>query len=155
MTLVYYHQAGGAYVTLVGRATITDEVVDKQAIWQPGSFKWHPRGPTDPCGACRVCGRAHRNLEHAWADCSRSYHGLMGRRANSQRQRLALRLHDPRSIVQSKIIGVNQDQSTRHCCRYSRQNVSRNGPNSAGQRSRPLTRDLTRPAAALLIRARS
>jgi general stress protein 26 len=48
LTLVYYHQAGGAYVTLVGRATIVDDVADKQAIWQPGSFKWHPGGPTDP-----------------------------------------------------------------------------------------------------------
>jgi general stress protein 26 len=47
MTLVYYHQTGGAYVTLVGRATITDDVAVKQAVWQPGSFKWHPGGPTD------------------------------------------------------------------------------------------------------------
>jgi hypothetical protein len=23
-------------------------VTFKQAIWQPGSFKWHPGGPTDP-----------------------------------------------------------------------------------------------------------
>ena len=47
MTLVYFHQAGGAYVTLVGSATIIDDVAVKQAIWQPGSFKWHPGGPTD------------------------------------------------------------------------------------------------------------
>jgi general stress protein 26 len=48
MTLVYFHQAGGAYVTLVGRARIIEDVAVKQTIWQPGSFKWHPGGPTDP-----------------------------------------------------------------------------------------------------------
>jgi general stress protein 26 len=48
MTLVYYDQAGGAYVTLVGRASIIDDVTIKQATWQPGSLKWHPGGPTDP-----------------------------------------------------------------------------------------------------------
>ena len=48
MTLVYHHQVGGAYVTLVGRASIIDDVAVKQAIWQPASFKWHPGGPTDP-----------------------------------------------------------------------------------------------------------
>jgi general stress protein 26 len=48
MTLVYHHQVGGAYVTLVGRASVIDDVTVKQAIWQPGSFKWHPGGPTDP-----------------------------------------------------------------------------------------------------------
>lgn len=48
MTLVYYHEAGGAYVTLVGRAKIIDDVGVKQAVWRPASFKWHPGGPTDP-----------------------------------------------------------------------------------------------------------
>jgi len=47
LTLAYYHQAGGAYVTLIGRARVIDDVTVKQAIWQPGSFKWHPGGPTD------------------------------------------------------------------------------------------------------------
>jgi len=47
MTLVYQHQVGGAYVTLVGRASIIDDIAVKQAIWRPGSFKWHPGGPTD------------------------------------------------------------------------------------------------------------
>src|SRR5262249_5927586 len=47
MTLVYQHQVGGAYVTLVGRARIIDDIAVKQAIWRPGSFKWHPGGPTD------------------------------------------------------------------------------------------------------------
>ena len=48
MTLVYPHQAGRAYVTLVGRASIIDGVAGKQASWQPGSFEWQPGGPTDP-----------------------------------------------------------------------------------------------------------
>jgi general stress protein 26 len=48
MTLVYYDQAGGAYVTLIGRATIIDDVAVKETIWQPASFKWHPGGPRDP-----------------------------------------------------------------------------------------------------------
>jgi general stress protein 26 len=48
MTLIYHHQVGRAYVTLVGRASIIDDVAVKQASWQPGSFKWHPGGPTDP-----------------------------------------------------------------------------------------------------------
>jgi len=48
MTLVYQHDAGGAYVSLVGRAAIIDDVDVKTAIWRPASFKWHPGGPTDP-----------------------------------------------------------------------------------------------------------
>jgi class 3 adenylate cyclase/general stress protein 26 len=48
MTLVYFHEAGGAYVTLIGRAKIIDDVTVKQAIWQPDSFQWHPGGPNDP-----------------------------------------------------------------------------------------------------------
>jgi general stress protein 26 len=48
MTLVYQHDAGGAYVTLVGRAAIIDDVAVKTAIWRPQSFKWHPGGPADP-----------------------------------------------------------------------------------------------------------
>ncbi len=47
MTLLYQNNASGAYVTLVGRATIIDDVAIKTAIWQPHSFKWHPGGPTD------------------------------------------------------------------------------------------------------------
>jgi general stress protein 26 len=48
MTLAYQLDAEGSYVTLVGRATIIDDVAVKQAIWQPHSFRWHPGGPTDP-----------------------------------------------------------------------------------------------------------
>jgi general stress protein 26 len=48
MTLVYYHQAGGAYVTLAGRARIIEDVAVKQEVWRQASFKWHPGGPTDP-----------------------------------------------------------------------------------------------------------
>jgi general stress protein 26 len=48
MTLVYQHDAGGAYVTLIGHAAIIDDVGVKSATWRPASFKWHPGGPTDP-----------------------------------------------------------------------------------------------------------
>ena len=48
MTLAYQLDAEGSYVTLVGRATIIDDVAVKQAIWQPHSLRWHPGGPTDP-----------------------------------------------------------------------------------------------------------
>jgi general stress protein 26 len=48
ITLAYQHDAGGAYVALVGRATIIDDVAVKEAIWQPASLRWHPGGPTDP-----------------------------------------------------------------------------------------------------------
>jgi general stress protein 26 len=47
MTLLYYHQVGGLDLTLIGRASIIDDVAAKQAIWQAGSCKWHPGGPTD------------------------------------------------------------------------------------------------------------
>jgi general stress protein 26 len=48
LTLVYDNPAAGAYVSLVGRATIIDDVAIKQAIWRPASLRWHPGGPTDP-----------------------------------------------------------------------------------------------------------
>ena len=48
LTLIYSDVAGGAYVTLIGQATIADDPEVKQRIWQPASFKWHPGGPTDP-----------------------------------------------------------------------------------------------------------
>ena len=48
MTLAYQLDAEGSYVSLVGRATIIDDVAVKQGIWQPHSFRWHPGGPTDP-----------------------------------------------------------------------------------------------------------
>jgi general stress protein 26 len=48
MTLVFYHQAGGAYVTLVGDARVIEDDAVKQQVWRPASFRWHPGGPTDP-----------------------------------------------------------------------------------------------------------
>jgi general stress protein 26 len=48
MTLAYQCDPEGAYVTLVGRATIIDDAEVKQAVWRPQSFRWHPGGPTDP-----------------------------------------------------------------------------------------------------------
>ncbi len=48
LTLAYQDNADNSYVTLVGRATIIDDVAVKTVIWRPTSLKWHPGGPTDP-----------------------------------------------------------------------------------------------------------
>ena len=48
LTLAYQNDASAAYVTLVGRATIIDDVEVKKATWNPASLRWHPGGPTDP-----------------------------------------------------------------------------------------------------------
>jgi general stress protein 26 len=48
MTLAYQCDVENAYVVLVGRANIVDDVEVKKAIWNPASSKWHPGGPTDP-----------------------------------------------------------------------------------------------------------
>jgi general stress protein 26 len=48
LTLAYQYDAGGAYVSLVGRATIHDDVAAKLARWDAGAQKWFPGGPTDP-----------------------------------------------------------------------------------------------------------
>ena len=39
MTLAYQLDAEGSYATLIGRATIIDDVAVKQGIWQPHSFR--------------------------------------------------------------------------------------------------------------------
>jgi general stress protein 26 len=48
MTLAYQFTPENQYVTLVGRATVNDDIEIKNAIWQPGSLRWHPGGPNDP-----------------------------------------------------------------------------------------------------------
>jgi general stress protein 26 len=48
MTLAYQFDPANEYVTLVGRATIIDDIEYKNARWQPASFRWHPGGPNDP-----------------------------------------------------------------------------------------------------------
>jgi general stress protein 26 len=48
LTLAYQNDADGAYVSLIGRATIVDDPAIKQAVWRPASLRWHPGGPTDP-----------------------------------------------------------------------------------------------------------
>lgn len=48
LTLAFQHDPEGAYVTLVGRATINDDVAFKNSFWKPASFRWHPGGPDDP-----------------------------------------------------------------------------------------------------------
>ena len=48
LTLAYQYDPGNAYVTLVGRAVINDDVAAKTANWRPKSYRWHPGGPADP-----------------------------------------------------------------------------------------------------------
>jgi general stress protein 26 len=48
LTLAYQYDAGKAYVSLIGRATICNDVAAKTANWKPESYRWHPGGPADP-----------------------------------------------------------------------------------------------------------
>jgi general stress protein 26 len=48
LTLAYQCDADKAYVTLIGRATIGEDVAAKIAGWGPLASKWFPGGPTDP-----------------------------------------------------------------------------------------------------------
>lgn len=48
LTLAYQYDAGGAYVSLIGRATIVEDVAAKIAGWNALADKWFPGGPTDP-----------------------------------------------------------------------------------------------------------
>lgn len=48
LTLAYQYDAGGAYVSLIGRAAIREDVAAKIAAWNSGNDKWYPGGPTDP-----------------------------------------------------------------------------------------------------------
>jgi len=48
LTLAYQYDAGGAYVSMVGRAAIHEDVAAKITSWNALAHKWYPRGPTDP-----------------------------------------------------------------------------------------------------------
>ena len=48
LTLAYQCDAERAYVSLVGRATIREDVAAKLANWDAPADKWFPGGPTDP-----------------------------------------------------------------------------------------------------------
>src|SRR5215468_571824 len=48
LTLAYQYDAGKAYVSLIGRATICNDVSAKIANWKPESYRWYPGGPADP-----------------------------------------------------------------------------------------------------------
>jgi general stress protein 26 len=98
------------YVTLVGHASIIDDIAAKQATWQPGRFKWHPGGPTDS-NVVLIDFVAER--VETW-NSPGSYQWLVGRCAHSRCRRLALRRHNPRSAVQSKIIGAIRQLSDLH-----------------------------------------
>jgi len=48
MTLIYQHDADKSYVTLVGRASIVEDLELKRSIWKPAHARWNPAGPDDP-----------------------------------------------------------------------------------------------------------
>jgi general stress protein 26 len=48
LTLAYQYDAEKAYVSLIGRAAIREDVGAKIASWNALADKWFPGGPTDP-----------------------------------------------------------------------------------------------------------
>jgi general stress protein 26 len=48
LTLAYQYDAGKAYVSLIGRAAIHNDVAAKTANWKPEAYTWFPGGPGDP-----------------------------------------------------------------------------------------------------------
>jgi general stress protein 26 len=48
LTLGYQYDPERAYVTLLGRAALIDDVAIKRAIWRDAMYRWHPGGPEDP-----------------------------------------------------------------------------------------------------------
>ena len=48
LTLAYQYDAEKAYVALIGRAAIREDVAAKLANWDALADKWFPGGPTDP-----------------------------------------------------------------------------------------------------------
>lgn len=48
LTLAYQYDPEKAYVTLIGRAVINNDIAAKTADWRPETNKWHPGGPSDP-----------------------------------------------------------------------------------------------------------
>lgn len=48
LTLAYQYDPEAAYVTLLGRPNIIDDVAVKRAIWRDDTYRWYPNGPEDP-----------------------------------------------------------------------------------------------------------
>ncbi|MBR0779665.1 pyridoxamine 5'-phosphate oxidase family protein [Bradyrhizobium diazoefficiens] len=48
LTLAYQNDADKAYVSLIGRAAVGEDIAAKLAGWGPLASKWFPGGPTDP-----------------------------------------------------------------------------------------------------------
>lgn len=48
LTLGYQYDPEAAYVALLGRPEIIDDVDAKRAVWRDESYRWHPGGPEDP-----------------------------------------------------------------------------------------------------------
>lgn len=48
MTLAYQDDASKGYVSLIGDASIVDDVELKRSRWVPAADRWNPGGPDDP-----------------------------------------------------------------------------------------------------------
>jgi general stress protein 26 len=48
LTLSYQYDPDRAYVCLVGRVKMIDDVELKRSRWSPEADRWHPGGPDDP-----------------------------------------------------------------------------------------------------------
>jgi general stress protein 26 len=48
LTLAYQYDPERAYVILLGRPRLLDDVEVKRTLWQEDSHKWFPGGPEDP-----------------------------------------------------------------------------------------------------------
>lgn len=70
MTLLYQHDADRSYVTLVGRATVVEDIALKRATWKPAHARWNPGGPDDPA---TVFARLFTERIELWS----AVHGVM------------------------------------------------------------------------------
>ncbi|MEX0287405.1 MAG: pyridoxamine 5'-phosphate oxidase family protein [Paracoccaceae bacterium] len=48
LTLAYHATEEGSYVTVHGKAEVTEDKERKRAVWQPSLDRWYPDGPADP-----------------------------------------------------------------------------------------------------------
>src|SRR5215831_21366654 len=71
----------------------------------------------------RVCGGAHREVEHTWADRPGSNQGLMGRCARARWRRLALRRHKPGSTVQSALVDAMRQTDVQRAVRDDEKSI--------------------------------
>lgn len=70
MTLLYQHDPDRSYVSLVGRATVVEDLELKRSIWKPAHDRWNPGGPEDPA---TVFARLYPDRIEIWS----AVHGVL------------------------------------------------------------------------------